>query len=300
MNYFDKAHSQLIQWYKSNRFPHALLVNGPKKIGKFSLINQFSHLLLCENFSRDISLPCNKCKSCLLFLSKTHPDLKVIQPEISQPIKIDEIRELSQWVVKKPMIHKIKMIIINHADSLNIQASNALLKILEEPPHFTYFMLITNQSFQLLPTIKSRCQELKFRLNFNEWKQLQIENQADFYHRVIENLLLFLNHKINTLELAALWMKEDINLLLQGLMWFYTDLIIYKLSPQHPALIDSWKNFYQQGLNLYNDSTLFGPWDQLIAIKKILKEPTYPNIQLLLEKLCILINAPQFSKDAIL
>ncbi len=138
----------------SHRLPHAILIDGDIGTGRHTLGRFLAKAVLCSGNS----IPCDCCKDCRLFNSLNHPDLKLIAPEEGKKnISVAQIRELKSEAYIKPNISLSKVFIIDLADTLNEQAQNALLKILEEPPHNTVFILIAESKASFLDTIISRC-----------------------------------------------------------------------------------------------------------------------------------------------
>ncbi len=147
---------------KANKLPHALLLSGESGVGKKTFSLHLAHALLCHapNAERDA---CGSCKSCFLLRADTHPDLLLVEPEEdSQSIKIDQIRALIQFVNTSAMQNGNRVIVINPVGAMNINAANALLKSLEEPSDNCIFILVNHLTHRILPTIKSRCQEITF------------------------------------------------------------------------------------------------------------------------------------------
>lgn len=146
---------------KSERLPHAMIFSGLEGIGKFSVAMSLSASLFCDTPAEESF--CGNCRQCRLIEAGTHPDLQIIQIEENhKEIGIDSIRNLIPIVHKKPFLARVKSVIIDQADLMTDEASNALLKILEEPPGNAYFFLITSKSASLLPTIRSRSQFFRF------------------------------------------------------------------------------------------------------------------------------------------
>ena len=143
----------------NNTVSHCYIFEGPKGMGKYQLALVFAQSLLCSNF--DIE-PCNVCNSCIKVNSFNHPDLHIIN-EDEKNIKREEIDYLIDSVYKKPYESKRKIYIIKEAHLMTVQAANAFLKTLEEPPLDTVIILLTSNSNLLIPTIVSRSQEIKFR-----------------------------------------------------------------------------------------------------------------------------------------
>ena len=145
----------------SKRIPQALLFTGPKGTQKTETAYGFLKHLKCTNPTPEG--PCNVCRNCYLFDNSMHPDVKVLEPKKkARHIPIADVKALIWFVQLKAYIGKYKIGLILEADRLKKDAANALLKILEDPPNNTLFVLITSQKNILLPTILSRCQELDF------------------------------------------------------------------------------------------------------------------------------------------
>ena len=115
-----------------------------------------------SNTSRPIiTEPCGSCKSCRKIASDIHPDIIRLKPS-GPTIKIDQIRSTCQTLAMKPYEARWRLVIISDAQTMNPSASNALLKVLEEPPGRTILILLANHTADLLPTIVSRCQHIRF------------------------------------------------------------------------------------------------------------------------------------------
>ncbi|WP_163833901.1 DNA polymerase III subunit delta' [Spartinivicinus ruber] len=156
---------QLIAQRQQQKLAHAYLLHGMPGVGKLHFAQLFGQLLLCLKPNLETASPCQQCKSCLLFNASSHPDILQIVPEGSgKPIKVDQIRQLIDFVAKTAQQGGYRVIIIDPADAMNINASNALLKCLEEPGRNTILLLLSERTSALLATIKSRCQVLAFPL----------------------------------------------------------------------------------------------------------------------------------------
>ncbi|MDH4869930.1 DNA polymerase III subunit delta' [Pseudomonas sp. BN515] len=138
------------------RHAHAYLLHGPSGIGKRALADRLMARLLCQNPAGLDA--CGHCKACLLLAASTHPDAFVLEPEeVDKAIRVDQVRELVGFVVQTAQLGGRKVVLLEPAEAMNINASNALLKSLEEPSGDTVLLLISHQPSRLLPTIKSRC-----------------------------------------------------------------------------------------------------------------------------------------------
>jgi DNA polymerase III subunit delta' len=148
------------RYIKQNRIPQALLISGPKGLGKYDLTKHFAYSLLCNN-RREDACYCKECRSCRLIESNTHPDLNEIKPEEGKStISVDQIRRIVADTTLKPQFEGYRAVIINPADAMTLSAANAFLKCLEEPAERTVFILITTNPIKLPATIISRCQML--------------------------------------------------------------------------------------------------------------------------------------------
>ncbi len=135
---------------------HAYLLHGPAGIGKRLLAEQLMALLLCQ---RPVEArACGECKACQLLAAQTHPDHYVLEPEeVDKAIRVDQVRDLVGFVTQTAQLGGRKVILLEPAEAMNLNAANALLKSLEEPSGDTVLLLISHQPSRLLPTIKSRC-----------------------------------------------------------------------------------------------------------------------------------------------
>ena len=163
---------------------HATLVLGSEGVGVLHFALTLAQAWLCEAEARQRQGgPCGQCGSCRLVQSHLHPDLQVLLPELlrrehdwlriddkadtdeakrkpSKQIRVDEVRGLIDWVFKTNARGRGKVVVLHPAEALNPQAANALLKTLEEPPAGTKILLTCSDPALLLPTVRSRCQQL--------------------------------------------------------------------------------------------------------------------------------------------
>lgn len=146
---------------KSGNVSHAYIMNGERGTGKKLLAKLFAMTLQCEKKGSD---PCNTCHSCKQAESDNHPDIIYVTHEKPNTIQVDDIRnQINNTIDIRPYQGPYKIYIIAHAELMTVQAQNALLKTLEEPPEYAVIMLLTENAESLLPTIKSRCVILKLR-----------------------------------------------------------------------------------------------------------------------------------------
>lgn len=150
--------------------PHALMLSGPRGIGKLDFARALAQSFLCEAPLKT-GAACGICSACNWFEAGSHPDYRQIEPAAENDeaeegnkkattIAVHQIRALPDFINVTSHRGGPKVIVIHPAEMLNVNAANALLKSLEEPPQRTHFVLVTHRPHQLLPTIKSRCQHL--------------------------------------------------------------------------------------------------------------------------------------------
>lgn len=133
---------------------HSYILDGNEKMGKKSIAFAFSKLLLCE---RKGESPCEECSSCKSFNTKNNPDFFFIKPEKNK-INVSQIRDnVIKNIETKPFKYKYKVFVIDKAHDMTVQAQNAILKSIEEPPDFAIFILLSQNYNSFLPTILSRC-----------------------------------------------------------------------------------------------------------------------------------------------
>ncbi|MEM0952673.1 MAG: DNA polymerase III subunit delta' [Pseudomonadota bacterium] len=149
--------TRISQQVQTGRLPHALLLTGSPDVGKRCLLQALAASLLCANPENGIA--CGRCKSCQLLMAGSHSDLLDVAPEEGgRLIKVDQIRKLISFASQTPALGARKIILLGPAESMNISAANALLKILEEPSVSTNLLLHTSSVSNLPATLRSRCQ----------------------------------------------------------------------------------------------------------------------------------------------
>ncbi len=144
---------------ENNKLPHAFLLVGQEGIGVGDLSVAMGQYLLCLSPLNRIA--CGRCRACQLLDAGTHPDLIRVCPEgAGKQIKVDQVREIAKFVDQTAQQGGYKIIVLEPAEAMNINAANALLKHLEEPPGRTIFFLVSHALNRVLPTIRSRCSKL--------------------------------------------------------------------------------------------------------------------------------------------
>lgn len=144
---------------------HAYILAGEAGMGRRTLAKAFAMTLLCEKNAGEEKTgePCGVCHSCVQFLSDNHPDVVYLTHE-KEGIGVDDIREqLNGTIQIKPYSSTYKIYIVDDAEKMTVQAQNALLKTLEEPPSYAVIFLLSTRPDAFLPTILSRCITLKLK-----------------------------------------------------------------------------------------------------------------------------------------
>ena len=159
----EHAKRILLNAVSTGRLPHAFIFSGTEGTGKKSLATALTMLLNCPTPISDGG--CGSCKICKQIITGSFPDLHIVTPKKDKyktsKISIDQIRDIYAKLSFVPMV-KFRVIVIDHAEEMTEEASNAFLRILEEPPPNNIFILNVLEPLNLLPTIVSRCQNIKF------------------------------------------------------------------------------------------------------------------------------------------
>ena len=144
---------------RKGRLSHFYLLSGPRGSGKHTLAGLIAAAMLCA----EPDGPCGVCRSCRKVLGGSHPDYITVDAPDKKIIPVQLVRDIRADVYIKPNEGARKIYIFPRAQDLNTEGQNTLLKILEEPPSYGVFLLLTDNPEKLLPTVRSRCVELKLR-----------------------------------------------------------------------------------------------------------------------------------------
>ena len=294
------GHKDIIKYIKNtvteDKVSHAYILNGPRGAGKKMLSLLFAETLLCEKGGEE---PCNVCHSCKQVNSGNHPDIIRVTHEKPNTISVDDIREqINQTIAIKPYQGPYKIYIVDQADLMTVQAQNALLKTIEEPPAYAVIMLLTENADTLLPTITSRCVMLKLR-NIKDTliKKYLMENlevpdykadvctafaqgnmgraimlaNSEHFNEIRDDAVQLLKY-IHDMELSEIVKavnhitvyKLEITDYLDIIMIWYRDVLLYKATKDMEKVVFK---------------------DQMQAIKEQAKNSSYEGIELILESL---------------
>ena len=165
------------------KLPHASLFHGPGGLGKRAFAWRLAKSLLCDSPGSDDASACGRCHNCRRFDTGVHPDLLSVKPlGDSASIVVDQIRAVGEFVSLRPHTAARKLVLVEPAEAMNLNAANAFLKVLEEPPSSSSLLLITPQAARLPATIRSRCMLIPFRSPDTskaiEWLRLQGVNET--------------------------------------------------------------------------------------------------------------------------
>lgn len=151
----------LTESIQTGRIGHAYMFCGPDGIGRRTMARCFAETLTC---SANAAEPCGTCEACVLNANSTNPDVLVIQKQDGKAtIGVEEVRLVQDEISTAPQFGRYKVIIFENAEKLTVQAQNALLKTLEEPPPYIVMILISSNNLQMLDTVKSRSVKVDFK-----------------------------------------------------------------------------------------------------------------------------------------
>ncbi|MBK7540479.1 MAG: DNA polymerase III subunit delta' [Candidatus Competibacteraceae bacterium] len=249
----------------AGRLPHAWLLAGPDGLGKRVFARRLAAALLCEA-PEAAGDACMRCRSCRLFQAGSHPDYRAVQPaEDGKAIKVDQIRELSEFLGFTAQYGRCKVALLEPADRLNVNAANSLLKTLEEPPGNSLLVLATSQPARLPATVRSRCQKVRFepppvgealpwlksRMAAGLEAQILLDvaggaplaalaladpRRWNRRRQLIDSYDRVLNGTTDPVRAAETWGQGDLAENLRWLVGWHSDLIRLKMSSEPPRL----------------------------------------------------------------
>ena len=313
----DNWHT-LWQMRQQNRLAHGLLFVGVDGIGKRQFAQTFANSMLCSK-PADAGVACGECQNCHLITAGTHPDLVWIEPEEEgKKIGVDQIRGIIKSVNETSLKGGYRLIIINPASAMNVNAANALLKTLEEPAPNTLLILINNPALRLPATIISRCHKIIFN-SVDHAAALSWLKQHLSETKISPELLLKLAHgaplkaltlvekdlltkrrefyqgfyslsegKIDPITLAAKWYDTDHIYVVDLIISWLTDLLRYKVTAD-PAVLtnDDYKTEITKVSVAMLRANLLAYIDAVHQVRAVLLSSVNLNKQLLLEDLFI-------------
>lgn len=255
--------SEIRQYFREmagrDQVGHAFILEGDSGEGWRKLAEEFAATVQCEhrNF-------CGRCPSCQAYQSGNHPDIIQVTHEKKDSIGVDEIRaQLVDDMAIKPYSSPYKVYLVDEAEKLTVQAQNALLKTLEEPPVYGIILLLTTNTEMLLPTIRSRCINLKVRSGGRVSLGLTEEQRAELFALV---------HDLPDYRAAELadeakkikeW-KQDIASLLNFFRYWYRDVLVWKSTQgKGPLVFQEEERYYRARSEALSYAQLNRIFDQI-------------------------------------
>ncbi|UUX33144.1 hypothetical protein [Fundicoccus culcitae] len=216
----DQIKQHVNELIASNQLAHAYAFTGEAFDQKVAVTTYLVQGLACPHFDEE-GQPCQACSFCERISKQQYTDLFVLEPD-GQTTRVDQIRQLKDWLSKSPVESDFKVAVISRAETMNPSAANALLKFLEEPLDNIYIILYTNAIDLLLPTIQSRVQV---------WHFAKAENEERLNRLLEANIRPRHAHIIVQLATDALdrwiegYQEESFDQWIKGLNYFYQMLI---------------------------------------------------------------------------
>ena len=168
----DRLKQNLAESLAKNRISHFYLISGPRGSGKHTLARLLAEAILCEGSRK----PCGSCAHCRKMRSGNHPDFITVEDPEHKNVAVKIVRQIRDDMFIRPNEAAYKIYLF--PQELGLEGQNALLKILEEPPAYGVFLLLTDNPDKLLPTVRSRCTELKMQAL--EGKVIRNQLRLDF------------------------------------------------------------------------------------------------------------------------
>ena len=275
----------LTKLFELNQLPSALLIEGSTKVTE-----KLVHDMIAKRFCHTQKI-CGSCQGCLLFKDGEHPDFHYLKPHQSgHAIKIEQIRELNQAVVQTPLILPFQLVVLTCADTMNIYASNALLKTLEESSLNVHFILLAENARLLPKTILSRCWHL------NYLRELPLDMIAINQKELDDNKIQLI-HKVDDIKLYILQYLQEEGDLIGCLKLFES----YSVDDSLWALQFITQDIIQEQLKLkpitYIGLTAALPmqlwwkfWDKILVLRRQLRTQTSLQGSLILSDLFLTLK----------
>ena len=241
MGVFDQINDQkraaaiLQRAVLTDRVSHAWLLCGPSAAGLLSLARAFAQTLQCTNRPEGSADACMHCKSCLQAAGGNHPDIRVWSHAKPKNYGIDEIRALVSDVSIRPFCSERKVYIVPDAHLMRVDAQNALLKTMEEPPEYAVILLLSQGEDAMLETIRSRCQTVVLADGEPEYDPELYKTAEDILLHIPSWDLTKIRSAIQSLDPY----KTQAGSLLSLFTSWYRDLLYYKASTDPEGLLYS-------------------------------------------------------------
>ena len=258
----DKFFNEIKKLYHEKNMPNKILLSGKKGIGKSTLAYHIINYILSineDNRYNETKLLINKeNKSYKLIQNNSHPNFYLIDvSEEKKTIDISQIRQMINYSNKSSFNNNPRFVLIDNVENLNINSTNALLKIVEEPNQNIHFILIHNNEKNILPTLKSRC--LIFKINFSFKESINIVNlllDDNIFDLLNNDLISYYNTPGEIINLINFAKEKAINLnefSLKELLKYLIDNSYYKKNKLVKSLLINFIELYF--LKEYNKSS---------------------------------------------
>lgn len=246
----------------NNKVSHAYILTGEAGMGRKSLANAFALTLLCE---KGKSEPCMECHACKQVLSGNHPDLIYVSHEKPGTIGVDDIREqINDTIMVRPYSSYYKIYIVDEAEKMTQQAQNALLKTIEEPPSYAVIILLTTNQEMFLPTILSRCVQLKLK----PLKNFVVKGYLTDHLHVPEADIYAAFARGNLGRAISLASSDDFKLLRQEVLHLLKHIKEMDIS----ELLDYIKKLKEENLDIYECLDFMQLWYRDVLLYKVTKD----------------------------
>ena len=315
--WFSQQWEYLTRLIKSETLPHALLLAGPEGIGKHQFARMMVATLLCKH-PTDHFLACGKCKHCHLLEAHTYPDFAhVTLEENENTISVDMIREMISKLFLTRHFENYKVALIETAEAMSVNAANAILKTLEEPPEYTLLILVSSHPQSLPATIRSRCQLISLHAPDEEQAYSWLKNispevswepllkvaqggplKALEFHQtdlldlrisIMNGFLGLFERDARPLEISARFESVEFSLTSQWIQSLIIDLLRIK-SAENPITLEN-PDFYRPLLALaprLRVPLIIDFWDLLVERKSIYDKSL--NFKLFIESMVLQVH----------
>ena len=294
------GHEQIIEHLQNaitmDKISHAYILNGPDKTGKKMIAEAFAMTLQCEKKEKN---PCLECHSCKQAINYNQPDIIYVQHEKPNTISVDDIRnQVNRDIDVKPYGSRYKIYIVDEAEKMNVQAQNALLKTIEEPPAYAIILLLTSNADAFLPTIRSRCVTLNLKVVPDKMIKKYLMEQRSVPDYQADVCVAFAQGNVG--KAIALASSEDFNELKSAavqLMKRIKDIDLYELT-EAVKQISEFKlqinDYFDIMMIWYRDILLYKATldvnslifkDEVYDIKKQASKSSYNGIETILKAL---------------
>lgn len=294
---------------QAGRLPHALLLSGETGCGNEAFVEALMHSLLCLEPDAQ-GMACGQCRSCQVYQAHAHPDqLSIKKEDGKQIISVDQVRELGRFLSLSLSYSPVRVVSLLGAETMNVNAANSLLKSLEEPNNNTHLLLLSYQNSKLLPTIRSRCQQLRLPVPSREqalaWLSqhtlssdantlldlalgrplaalaLDSSELSEQQQQFFADLITVLQGKMLLTQFAQTWQKHDRNSMID----WQLQALQNSLQQHYQLNISTTANSQQarllKGLSRWSSQRLWQIHDQLLQLKQLSTHPL--NAQIFVE-----------------